>query len=136
MISIGVGIVLKALFTLVLTTAAVYAVTVVLAIALVALINAYYAMKERIQHSRFYKIFKILIKLSEGKIEQIVVVVGPDGHVMEEKQSETFTAEAMKGTAIEAAFNEADTYIEGYKAIKLDIDKDEENKLREKAAGR
>ena len=126
-----------ALITLFLTVAAIYVITVVLAIALVALINAYYAIKERIVNSHVYKVFRILIKRLRDRIEQIVVVVGPDGNVMEEQQSESFTAEDMKGTAIEKAFEEADrkpdSKIDGDTAIKWDPTKKEESELKRKA---
>ena len=126
-----------ALVTLFLGVAAIYAITVVLAIALVALINAYYAIKERIVNSHFYKVFRILIKRLRDRIEQIVVVVGPDGNVMEEQQSESFTAEDMKGTAIEKAFEEAerkpDSKIDGDTAIKWVPKKEEESELIRKA---
>lgn len=127
---------IKGLVTLVLTTAAVYAISVAIAVALLALINAYYAMKERLQHSHAYKVFRILIKRLQDKIEQIVVVIGPDGHPMQEVQSETFSAEAMKGTAIEGAFKEAErksSRVGGNLAIKWTPTQEEENDIKIKA---
>lgn len=84
--------IISLLVTLVLGVVAVYAMGAAIILALVALINAYYAIKKRITHSHWYKVARILIKRYNNKIEQIVVVVGPDGSVMEKQQSESFSA--------------------------------------------
>lgn len=125
---------LSLLVTLFLGVAAIYAIGVVLAVALLALIEAYNAVKKRIVHSHYFKVAKILIKRLNNKVEQVVVVVGPDGNVMEQQQSETFSAEEMRGTPIEKAFEEAerkfDSRVDGDVAIKLDTTEKEEEEIR------
>lgn len=130
-------IIISTLVTLILGVVAVYAIGAAIVLALVALINAYYAVKSRITHSHFYKVARILIKRYNNKIEQIVVVIGPDGSVMESQQSESFSAEQMKGTPIEKAFEEAerkpDSRVDGDTAIKWEPTEQEEEELRNRA---
>lgn len=66
---------LSLLVTLFLGVAAIYAIGVVLAVALLALIEAYNAVKKRIVHSHYFKVAKILIKRLNNKVEQVVVVL-------------------------------------------------------------
>lgn len=129
--------IISLLVTLALGVVAVYALGAAIVLALVALINAYYAIKKRITHSHWYKVARILIKRYNNKIEQIVVVIGPDGSVMERQQSESFSAEQMKGTPIEKAFQEAerkfDSKVDGDPAIKWVPTEQEEEELLNRA---
>ena len=129
--------IISLLVTLVLGVAAVYALGAAIVLALVALINAYYATKRRIINSHYYKVARILIKRYNNRIEQIVVVLGPDGSIMESQQSESFSAEQMKGTPIEKAFEEAerkpDSRVDGDIAIKWEPTEQEEEELLNRA---
>jgi len=125
------------LVSLFLGIAAIIALYVAVAVVLWALIEAYYYIKERVQNSRLYKVYKILRKLSNGEIQAIVVVRNPDGSLQIKQEKETFSASEMKGTPIEKAFEQAerkpDSRIEGDVAINWESTKEEEEEVRRKA---
>ena len=130
-------IIIESLVLLLLGTAAAVAIGAAVAVALVALTEAYYAIKRRIQHSHVYKVARILIKRLNNTVEQVVVVVGPDNSVMEQSMVETFSADQMRGTPIEEAFKEAerkkDSTVGGRPAIKWEPSRSEENQVRRTA---
>ena len=122
---------------LILSLAAIVALYVSVAVVLWALIELYYFVKEQIQNSRLYKVYKILRKLSNGEIQAIVVKRNPDGTLQMRTEPETFSASEMRGTPIEKAFEQAerkpDSRIYGDPAIELQTTPQQEDEIRRKA---
>lgn len=122
---------------LILEIVAILALYVAIAVALWALIETYYYIKEKVQNSTFYKVYKILRKLSNGEIQTIIVVRNPDGSLQIRTEAKRFSASEMRGTPIEKAFEQAErnpkSRIEGDVSVELQTTKAEEDEIKRKA---